>query len=96
MAKSLAEELAPHNITINNVCPGWTETERVGEILQARATGGSSLEDEMNKITRSVPMGRMAQPEELAAAIAFLCSERAGYITGVSLPVDGGAFRGLM
>ncbi len=97
MAKSLADELAPHSITINNVCPGWTDTERVGEILRARtAVGDGSLADEMQKITQSIPMGRMGKPAELAATIAFLCSVRASYITGVSIQIDGGAFRGLM
>ncbi|KAA3620393.1 MAG: SDR family NAD(P)-dependent oxidoreductase [Calditrichaeota bacterium] len=97
MAKSLAEEVAGLGITINNVCPGWTETERVNEILQARIeSSGKTMDEEMRLATESIPMGRMGKPAELAAMIAFLCSERASYITGVSVPVDGGSFKGLM
>ena len=97
MAKSLSEELAPFGITVNNVCPGWTETERVKEIMEARSkNSGLSTREEMVKITQSIPSGRMGKPEELAATIAFLCSQRAGYITGTTLQVDGGAYRGLM
>ncbi|KAA3657313.1 MAG: SDR family NAD(P)-dependent oxidoreductase [Calditrichaeota bacterium] len=97
MAKSLADEVAKHGITVNNVCPGWTDTERVQEIMQARAeNAGSSVEEQMAKMAESVPAGRMGRPEELAALIAFLCSTRASYITGSTIQVDGGSFRGLM
>ncbi|HHL73182.1 MAG TPA: SDR family oxidoreductase, partial [Bacteroidetes bacterium] len=97
MAKSLADEVALDGITINAVCPGWTATERVDEILQARAESrGISKQEAAAEIEQSIPMRRMAKPEELAAMVTFLCSARASYITGTTIQVDGGAFRGLM
>ncbi len=97
MAKSLADEVALEGITINAVCPGWTATERVDEILQARAESrGISKQEAAAEIEQSIPMRRMAKPEELAAMVTFLCSARASYITGTTIQVDGGAFRGLM
>ncbi len=96
-AKSLADEVAEQGITVNNVCPGWTRTERVQELLQARAQKqGIPVEQVAEEIERNIPMKRMGRPEELAALIAFLCSERASYITGATIQVDGGSFRGIM
>ena len=97
MAKTLADDLAPYGITINNVCPGWTRTERVEELLTERAKRqGISYGEAEKQVVGNIPMKRMGEPAELAALIAFLCSERASYITGATIPVDGGAYRGLM
>ncbi|MGQ9585184.1 MAG: SDR family oxidoreductase [Anaerolineae bacterium] len=97
LAKTLATELAPLGITVNNVCPGWTLTDRVQELVgrQARQEG-KPFEAVVEAITAGIPMGRMGKPEELAALIAFLASERAAYITGTTIPVDGGSVLGLL
>lgn len=90
-AKTLSSELAPHAITVNNVLPGYTETERLKSLAQAAATrDGTTQEAVMDNWLRQVPMRRFAKPSEVAAALAFLASREAGYITGVSLQVDGG------
>ncbi|HIQ01282.1 MAG TPA: SDR family oxidoreductase [Anaerolineales bacterium] len=97
LVKSMADELAPDGIRVNAVCPGWTRTERVEELLQDRAArSGTTPEEEAAKITAAIPLGRMGTPEELARAVAFLASPAASYITGVSLLVDGGMYRGTM
>jgi 3-oxoacyl-[acyl-carrier protein] reductase len=96
MAKTLAAEVAPFGITVNNVLPGPTATERQVELIASRARrNGISEADSLAEIVREIPLGRLAEPGELAAAAAFLASEPAGYITGVSLLVDGGAVRSL-
>ncbi len=90
-AKTLARELAPHGITVNNVLPGFTDTARLRDLIQRRAAAQgvdpAAVEQEMKTTT---PAGRFASPAEIAAAVAFLASPAASYITGVSLPVDGG------
>jgi 3-oxoacyl-[acyl-carrier protein] reductase len=90
-AKTLATELAPSGITVNNVLPGATATERLSAIIEGRAqrTGRpySEIEHEMKA---EVPMGRFADPAEIAAAVAFMASPAASYITGINIPVDGG------
>jgi len=95
-AKTLATELAPKGITVNNVLPGSTETPRIEQIIDnTSAKTGRSREDVFEKMVSEIPMRRFARPEETAAAIAFLCSPAASYITGVNLPVDGGRTRSL-
>lgn len=90
-AKTLAREVAPHGITVNNVLPGFTETGRIQALVAERAEREQADQDRIRAdMIAAVPAGRFAQPEETAAAIAFLCSPAAAYITGVSLPVDGG------
>jgi len=97
LVKSLSNELGPDGIRVNAICPGWTRTERVEELLAARATkSGLTVEEEAAKITASTPLGRMANPEEFAHAAVFLASPAASYITGASLLVDGGQYRGAM
>ncbi len=90
-AKTLALELGPHGITVNNILPGLTETPRLESLLAGAATRQSKSESEVKQEwVNSVPAGRLASPVETAYAIAFLSSPLAAYITGVSLPVDGG------
>lgn len=94
LVKSLADELGPCGIRVNAVLPGWTRTERVDQLLRARAEKkGTTPEDEYEAITSAIPLGRMARPQEFARAVAFLASPAASYIHGVSLPVDGGLIR---
>lgn len=88
LCRTLANELGPHNITVNNLMPGFTRTERLKKL-----TGGSG---DFSHFEKDIPLGRVGEPEEFAGAAAFLASERASYITGVSIPVDGGWIRGLL
>ena len=90
-AKTLANELGPDGITVNNVLPGFTQTARLDEILDNRAgKTGQSLEAVAVAMQQSVPLRRFGLPVETAAAIVFLASPAAAYISGVNLPVDGG------
>jgi 3-oxoacyl-[acyl-carrier protein] reductase len=94
LVKSLADELGPDGIRVNAVLPGWTRTERVDQLLAARADKkGTTAGDEYEAITRGIPLGRMARPQEFARAVVFLASPAASYINGISLPVDGGLIR---
>lgn len=95
-AKTLSREVAANGITVNNVLPGYTETARLAQILHdcARAAGKSE-DDVAAGMRQTVPAGRFAQPQEVAAAIAFLCAPAAGYINGVSLAVDGGRMQSI-
>ncbi len=91
LTRTLAVELAPYNITVNAVLPGTILTDRVKNLAKDIAEReGISLEEAINKIARS-PMERVGLPEELAALVAFLASERASYITGTLIPIDGGS-----
>ncbi|HEX8128369.1 MAG TPA: SDR family oxidoreductase [Pyrinomonadaceae bacterium] len=95
-AKTLSAEVAAEGVTVNNVAPGYTLTERQDELAAARAgQSGKSKEELIGMWAEQVPMRRLATAEEIAAAVAFLASERASYITGVTLQVDGGWVRGL-
>ena len=96
LAKTLSNELGKDGILVNTVCPGYTRTERLDEVAQARARAtGISAAEVVEALGKGVPLGRVAEPEELAAVVAFLCSERASYLTGQAIAVDGGAIRGL-
>ncbi len=95
-AKTLSNELAGDNILVNNVCPGWTLTERLRRLLEARAQRkGISVEEERRSLEREIPMGRLGKPEEVADLVVFLASERAGFITGATIQVDGGYIKGV-
>ncbi|MFQ5823669.1 MAG: SDR family oxidoreductase [bacterium] len=95
-AKTVSSQVAAEGILINNVCPGWTRTERVKELLQARSKAeGRTPEAIEKRIVNGIPMERMGVPEELANLVVFLASERASYITGTSIQVDGGAVKGI-
>lgn len=90
-SKTLATELAPLGITVNNVLPGSTKTPRIEQIVHARAQkAGVAIAAMQRDMEAEIPMNRFADPSEIAAAVAFLASPAAGYITGINLPVDGG------
>ena len=95
-SKTLATELAPFGITVNNVLPGSTKTPRIEQIVHTRAQkSGIEVADMQREMESEIPMRRFADPSEIAAVVAFLCSPAAGYITGINVPVDGGRTRSL-
>jgi len=97
LIKSLALELGAEGIRFNSILPAWTETERVKELMAARAKANqSTIEEEIQKQAKDSPLGRMGRPEEFANAAAFLLSPAASYITGVMLSVDGGMYKGTL
>lgn len=90
-AKTLANELGPYGITVNNILPGATATDRLKQIVENKAGKTNHSIDEVNQeMLAEIPLGRFADPSETAYAAAFLASEWASYITGINLPVDGG------
>lgn len=90
-AKTLSNELGPLGITVNNVLPGYTQTERLVQLAKATSEKtGKSIQDIEREWLSSIPLKRFAEPSETAAAIVFLASPLASYISGVNLPVDGG------
>jgi 3-oxoacyl-[acyl-carrier protein] reductase len=96
-AKTLANELARDNILVNCVAPGYTRTDRVVELAEtAAAREGVPVETVEKRTVQGIPLGRMAEPAELADMVVFLASDRARYITGTTIPVDGGYLRGLL
>jgi 3-oxoacyl-[acyl-carrier protein] reductase len=95
-AKTLASELGGFGITVNNVLPGYTRTQRLEQILDERAAATGKTRDQVAAaMLATVPAARFAEAAEIAAAVAFLCSPQAGYINGINLPVDGGRTRSL-
>jgi 3-oxoacyl-[acyl-carrier protein] reductase len=92
MAKLMADEFGQYNITVNNVAPGMILTERLKHTLPKDADPEEALKER----AKSIPLGRIGKPEELAALVAFLASEQAAYITGTTIQVDGGANRGIL
>ena len=95
-SKTLATELAPHGITVNNVLPGATNTGRLNEIAANRASrSGKSTADEFQAFADATPMQRVGEPWEIAAGVAFLASPSASYISGINLPIDGGRTKSL-
>src|SRR6266699_3469870 len=98
LAKTLSIELAPDNITVNNVCPGRILTDRLRQIyhINERVQQGVSEEAVLKEMAQDVPMGRVGIPEELGALVAFLASQQAAYITGTTIQVDGGLVRSLL
>ena len=96
-ANTVSTEVAAEGVTINNIAAGYTLTERQSELAEVRGkASGKSKQEIIDSWAIQAPMRRMAKPEEIAAAVAFLASERASYITGVTLQVDGGWVRGLL
>ncbi len=97
LARTLANEYAAHGITVNNVCPGYTRTDRLGDLAAAVSTRtGAKAEEVFASWERQIPAGRIGTPEEFAAVVAFLASERASYVNGTSIAVDGGIVRSLL
>ena len=95
-AKTLANEVAEHGITVNNILPGYTRTERLVELIDFLAKKENITSDEVKARWESeIPMHRLGEPSEFAALAAFLVSERASYITGSSIAVDGGWIKSL-
>jgi 3-oxoacyl-[acyl-carrier protein] reductase len=90
-ARTLAYELGPLGITVNTVLPGYTDTERLRELMEKTSEGhGVTVEDVQREWRSGIPLQRFADPSEIAAAVGFLASPSASYVTGVNLPVDGG------
>ena len=90
-SKTLSQEVAQFGITVNNILPGFTKTERLEELFKNRASlSGKSFEDIEKSTVSEIPAGRLGMPEEIASAVGFLSSEAASYINGVSLAIDGG------
>ena len=96
-SRTLANEVAAHGVTVNTILPGYMNTERVVELNQINATReGVPVRDVEQRVIGQIPVGRIGEPRELAALAAFLASDKASYITGQSIVVDGGWTRGLM
>jgi 3-oxoacyl-[acyl-carrier protein] reductase len=96
-ARTLANEVASFGINVNNIMPGYTRTERVEELARMMSEKqGITPAEFIARWEKEIPMGRIGEPREFAALAAFLVSERASYITGTSIPVDGGWIKALL
>ncbi|MBI4476502.1 MAG: SDR family oxidoreductase [Acidobacteria bacterium] len=96
-SKTLATEVAKDRILVNCVAPGYTRTDRVKELLQAGARRENVDESEIERrLVAGIPLGRMGDPDEFGSVVAFLASERASFITGTVIPIDGGSVKGLL
>jgi 3-oxoacyl-[acyl-carrier protein] reductase len=96
LVKGLSDEVAPHGVTVNALCPGMFDTQRVTKLNQARAkSANTSVEEERARSIRGIPIGRYGDPSELGALAAFLASENGGFVTGQSIRIDGGAGRAI-
>jgi 3-oxoacyl-[acyl-carrier protein] reductase len=97
LAKTLASELAPDGITINNIAPGRFDTARIRELDQARAHAQGITEEQARQAAiAQIPLGRYGRPEEFAYLAAFLASDKASYITGTTIQIDGGMVKGVL
>ncbi len=97
MAKSLSQDVASKGVLINTIATGNIDTERLRSIIKSRAkAAGVTEKKELSALESTIPMGRIGRPEELASLVVFLASERASYITGVTIQVDGGFFSGIL
>ena len=95
--KTISNTYAKHGITANCLCPGYTATERLNELAEKRAVAsGLSLDDQLKIFAASIPAGRIGTPEEFGSLATFLASDRAAFITGASIPVDGGTNKALL
>jgi len=97
MAKTLSDEVSKHGVTVNNIAPGYIRTGRQTQLFTDRAKKAGTTYDAISEqVTANIPMGRIGTPDEIAHLAVFLSSSRASYITGTTIQVDGGIFRGLM
>ena len=96
-ARTLANEVAPFGVTVNNILPGFTRTERLVSLAEEAAVrNGISTEEAYQAWIKDIPMNRLGEPEEFGSMVTFLASERASYVTGMSITVDGGWVRSLI
>jgi 3-oxoacyl-[acyl-carrier protein] reductase len=96
MAKTIASDLAPYGITVNNIAPGPIMTDRLTEILSARAKSlGITPDEQFRRFSETIPVRRMGRPNEIGDLCAYLCSPQAGYLTGQTIVVDGGVNRSI-
>jgi 3-oxoacyl-[acyl-carrier protein] reductase len=96
LAKTLSQELGPDNITVNNIITGSIMTDRQRSLRERTAQQlGISVEEAIKRVEKNIPLGRLGEPEELASLVTFLASRQAAYITGASIPVDGGIMKGI-